>query len=189
MILIGLSGPKGSGKTTAAHLLVEEFGFRRMSFADPIREAVLELFPEWTAEHFAPGRKDQEDALHNVSPRHAMRVIGEHARRLDPLIYVDALNTRVREAATQDPGVRIVVDDVRLIDEANMIRMRGRVVHVERAGVGWSGEHVTEVGIEREDDDLRLQNVAGVRVLRSNVRALMSVIAPTAGQAPARRRG
>lgn len=34
---IAISGKIGSGKTTAAQVLVEEFGYRRVGFADPIR--------------------------------------------------------------------------------------------------------------------------------------------------------
>ena len=39
-MIIGLSGLKGSGKTTAANFLVEE-GFVKMSFAQPIKRMLV----------------------------------------------------------------------------------------------------------------------------------------------------
>jgi len=56
--------------------------------------------------------------------------------------------------------------------------LKAFIVHVERPGVSWSGGDTTEMGIARLDHDLRLQNVGGLSVLRSNVRALMSLIDP-----------
>ena len=44
-MIIGLSGYAQTGKDTVAQHLVENYGFTRIAFADPIREALLELDP------------------------------------------------------------------------------------------------------------------------------------------------
>ena len=44
MNLIGLAGPKGSGKSTVARVLVEKHGFTEMAFADPAKKAVAAIF-------------------------------------------------------------------------------------------------------------------------------------------------
>jgi dephospho-CoA kinase len=44
-VIIGLSGYARSGKDTVAELLVLNYGFKRMAFADGIREALSALNP------------------------------------------------------------------------------------------------------------------------------------------------
>ena len=39
-MILGLTGPPGSGKDTLADYLVEKYNFKRVAFADPIRAQV-----------------------------------------------------------------------------------------------------------------------------------------------------
>ena len=48
-VLIGLCGYAAAGKDTAARVLIDEFFFQRVAFADPIKAALLALDP------FVPG--------------------------------------------------------------------------------------------------------------------------------------
>lgn len=43
--IICISGWKRSGKDTAANLLIEKYGAKRIGFADPLKDLVSELFP------------------------------------------------------------------------------------------------------------------------------------------------
>lgn len=43
-VIILLSGWKRSGKDTAADILTKEFGFKRLGFADPLKDLVSDLF-------------------------------------------------------------------------------------------------------------------------------------------------
>jgi hypothetical protein len=45
-VIIGLSGYAQTGKDTIADYLVKTYGFTRVAFADPIREAVYKLNPK-----------------------------------------------------------------------------------------------------------------------------------------------
>ena len=45
-MIIGLSGYAQVGKDTVANYLVENYGFVKVSFADPIREALYKLDPK-----------------------------------------------------------------------------------------------------------------------------------------------
>lgn len=47
-MLIGLSGYARSGKDTVAEYLVKNYGFTRMAFADPMKEALYRLDPQIT---------------------------------------------------------------------------------------------------------------------------------------------
>ncbi|MBT6872238.1 MAG: hypothetical protein HOA26_03225, partial [Actinobacteria bacterium] len=44
-LLLGLNGPPGCGKDTAANYLVAEHNFTKVAFADPIRVAAFGLDP------------------------------------------------------------------------------------------------------------------------------------------------
>jgi hypothetical protein len=46
MMIIGLSGYAQTGKDTIADYLIEKYGFTRVAFADPIREALYKLNPK-----------------------------------------------------------------------------------------------------------------------------------------------
>ena len=45
-MIIGLSGYARSGKDAVAQVLVSEFGFKRVAFADPIRDLLYEMDPK-----------------------------------------------------------------------------------------------------------------------------------------------
>ena len=45
-MIIGLSGYAQSGKDTVAKVLIEEYGFTRIAFADKIREFLYDLNPQ-----------------------------------------------------------------------------------------------------------------------------------------------
>ena len=172
--LIALSGPKGCGKTTAASWLEHEHGFHRLAFADPIRAAVLGLFPKWNALAFAPEIKDRLCTHYGLAPRAALRAFGEHARSLDPLIYIKHMEQRLDALPL---GCSVVIDDLRMPSEAAWVRAHGgSVVHVRRSGVDWSGEHVTEQGPGVEPGDLTLPNPAGLEHFRCIVRTLADVV-------------
>lgn len=158
--LWGLVGAAGSGKSTAARGL-QGAGWLRESFAKPIREAVLLLYPDWDHGHFEHPLKEEVCPWHGVTPRAAMRVVGEHARDMDEEIYVRALAVRLRRLVAH--GVeRIVVDDVRLPLESCLIRdLGGRIVHLDRPGVTFRQDHVTEMGIDRHPYDVTMTNDEG----------------------------
>lgn len=162
--LVALSGPKGSGKTTAAHWLEIEHGWRRLAFAGPIRDAVLDLFPQWDASVFTPARKDALCPFYRITPRDALRAFGEHARALDPNIYIKAMQRRIDALPL---GCCVVIDDLRLPAEAAWVRAHGgAVVHVRRAGRDWSGEHATEVGPGVTYGDLWVRNDTDLAALK-----------------------
>jgi len=44
MLIVAISGWKGSGKDTAADFLVKKYGFHRIGFADPLKDSVARQF-------------------------------------------------------------------------------------------------------------------------------------------------
>ncbi len=73
-MVVSLIGKKRSGKDTIAEYLIKDYGFTRYAFADPIREAIKEIFL-WSKEDVEL-RKEDIDPRWGISPRQAMQHLG-----------------------------------------------------------------------------------------------------------------
>src|SRR5579883_3181143 len=86
-LLIGLSGKPQAGKDTTAEYLVRRYGFRRLAFADRLREECRDLF-HWNGVKDAAGRA--------LLQRH-----GEARRREDPDYWIHPIERIVRSGGSQ----------------------------------------------------------------------------------------
>jgi len=61
-VIIVLSGVRGSGKDTIGDILVRNHGFRKESFAEPLKRMVKEAFPAFTGEDlYGPSRNRERE--------------------------------------------------------------------------------------------------------------------------------
>jgi hypothetical protein len=143
MTVIGLySLVPGSGKTTLAECL-RGHGYRRLSFAAPLREMLATLMrwqgcPEREIKDALRGEgKEVPNAyLCGATPRHAMQTLGTDWGRqmIHRHIWVDAAGQGARYVRRR--GKKVVFDDVRFLNEAELIRVNlgGIVIRIDRAG-------------------------------------------------------
>ena len=160
MKLIGITGKKGSGKSTAAKLLSEQFGYVTRSFADPIREICKIL---GISDYYLTEDKNAVIPHLGKSARFIMQTFGtEYARdTIKKTIWLDMMAKRLKES--DDP--RVCIDDVRFDNEADLIKsMGGTVVRIERGGT-LSDDHVSELGIKDDLVDLTIKNDGAVTLL------------------------
>lgn len=158
-MIIGFTGPAGSGKSTAANYLVESHGFMFVKFAGPLKAMIRTLcdqmlVPMHDREAMIEGEtKDiHADALNMHTPRYAMQTLGTEWGRncMGEDFWVNVTRQRIQNEYENSPPSfkpRIVLDDVRFENEAALIReLGGTVVHIEGRG-GIEGSHVSEGGI------------------------------------------
>jgi hypothetical protein len=188
--IIGLSGYARSGKDTAAAVLVEEFGFTRVAFADKLREVLYALDPIITADiehHGMFGLHNSPDSVYgrlaNVidqfgwngykeSPwsdeiRRLLQRLGTEAGRqtLWDSIWVDAALTG------HDDDAKLVVTDVRFPNEAQAISEKdGQLWRVERTGVGPANSHASETSLDNWLFHRHLNNTGTLEEFRQLVR-------------------
>lgn len=148
--IIGIHGPKGSGKSTAAQHLVDEFGWRRMAFADPVKELAYNIAPKpvrqlvdlagWDRlKRHGPFRR----YLQRVGTEGVRDVLGDH-------VWVGNFMDRADHALLN--GTNVVVDDVRFANEAAAIRngLGGTMVGIVSSH-GGSDTHPSEQVLDSID--------------------------------------
>ncbi len=160
--VLGLSGWARSGKDSVAEFLEERCGYTKMSFAQPIRDALMKLDP----------MIDVFDA--RVSLKSAVESMGweylkSASKEIRPLLQ--RLGTEVaREMFSQDfwvdhamkqipDGAKVVFADVRYPNEAEAVRkLGGQVWRIEREGFGPANDHTSEHALNKYDFDQRIYN-------------------------------
>lgn len=176
-LIVGLIGKKRSGKDTFAAPLVEQRGFRRLSFADNLRQAALGLDPlirfEADETYLYAGnplealagrglerlssvvdRLGWEAAKEIREVRRTLQRFGTDAiREIDSGFWVRGVTSKM-----QGPG-SYVVTDVRFPNEAEAIHaLGGTIVRVVRPGLVSDDSHSSETALDGYPADLEVIN-------------------------------
>lgn len=161
-MIIGLSGVARSGKDTVADYLIENYGFKKVSFADPIREALYRLDPDIELDGYDMklasavrllGWEKLKDASSSI--RGLMQRMGTEVGRemFGENIWVDAA---LKGIAPED---NIVITDVRFPNEADAIQaIGGKLWRIERPGVGPANDHPSENALDSYEFPIKLAN-------------------------------
>ena len=161
-MLIGLAGYAGAGKDTVGKILTDWHGFKRIAFADKVKELALKINPTvwdnfeevdvpliWYVDKLGWDQAKQDEQVRELLQR-----IGQGAR--------DILGEDVwLDAATRDYvyGDKVVFTDVRYPNELEYIHdMGGNVWWIHRPGVQPVNSHESENSIKIEDTDYFLNN-------------------------------
>jgi len=122
--LVAFIGEIGAGKSTAA-LAFTRSGFKRISFADPLKQmlSTLGLSHE---ELYGKDKEVPSVLLSGKTPRFAMQTLGTEWGRdiISPEIWVNAWLHRV----SQNVSAGAVVDDMRFPNEYSAVRSLGGIV-------------------------------------------------------------
>jgi len=162
-MIIGLSGYARTGKDTVADILVKEHGFTKVSFADPMREALERLDP-FIHVKGAPSMPlsqalriyswdELKDLSHDI--RGLLQRMGTEVGR-----GMFGENFWIEYALSNMPKeTNVVFSDVRFTDEAQAIlSLKGRLWRVERTGVSAANTHVSESELDTFPFELTISN-------------------------------
>lgn len=178
-MLIGLMGRKRSGKDSFASALIEDHGFARVAFADPLKAALLRfdpLMPTMTgAERLSSivASHGWEVAKGYPAVRKALQDYGVVIRdEVDPEAWIRAAHRRIIAA----PSAHVVVTDVRFPNEVRFIRQQGGLlVYIERPGLPDDGDtHASETSTSAADADHVVYNTGSLEDLRLDAGLLMT---------------
>jgi len=182
-MLIGLIGYAQSGKDTLAKILVEDYGFKRVAFADKIRELLYELDPAVpTYNHVQTKIIGLQNLVDVYGWDHAKSE--PHVRQLLQKLGVGARTLFgedfwIREALRPiKDSENIVVTDVRFKNEAEWIRSfeDSYIWRIKRAGVGAVNTHVSETELDGYKADQIFSNNGSIDDLRILLKTRMCTI-------------
>ena len=142
-LLVGICGPEGGGKSTAARMLCDAHGFAVHPFAGPLKTMLAAIGVPGCHLYGTPAEKEAPLRLFGgKSARHAMQTLGTEWGRqhIGPGFWVEAW----RATMPADVGA-IVVDDVRFPNEAETIRdMGGIMIRIDRTAAARDVKHASE---------------------------------------------
>lgn len=180
-MLIGITGKRGSGKSTAAKSL-KRLGFFEVSFAEPLKEATKIIFG-LTDEEVYGDYKIKETVIPElgVSPRKILQKFGTEVMRefihvaLPELkitkgeIWVEAFKKLYLNTWVQG---NYVVSDVRYLNEAKAIReLGGIILRIERPALKLEkSDHASEMEMDKIIPDHVIVGKEGVVKLQEQVK-------------------
>lgn len=121
--VIGLVGHKGSGKDTIANILIEYYGYTKLSFAAKLKDVVADLYGldrkmlegDTLANRLL--RDEPIERLDYKSPRQILQLFGtEVGRQVYNNTWIDYLVRQIQ------PGNKYVISDCRFLNEAKVLR-------------------------------------------------------------------
>lgn len=136
MLIIGLTGKKGSGKDTVAEMIwsIEIDGghiWASTAYAAPLKQIVRRLFDlSYTQMHGTQVEKEAVDERWGKSPRELLQIVGtDIARKCHPEVWIRRTMRHIDESVEYDPQLAgFVITDVRFPNEADAIKARGGVI-------------------------------------------------------------
>jgi hypothetical protein len=196
---VGIIGRARVGKDTAGAWLVDNRGYRRIGFADALKDAALTLdpivhatveksydygyggehVPVWGTEphHLSDvirrmGWEAAKDEFPEV--RRTLQELGMAIRAIDSEFWLRAALKKVTEA--NEAGVPAVITDVRFPNEADSLRRAGfHLVYIDRPGVPQL-DHASEGALTAEDVDYIVRNTSDLTTFVGKVEVVANRI-------------
>jgi hypothetical protein len=160
MVLVGLMGIKGSGKTTGAMYLLKTYGFVEKSFAEPLKKACKELFLLDDIQVF--GTQEQKEIpdprWFNCTPRKMMQYVGTELLRdqleiimpeLGKDVFTHCFKLWYEAEMKKNHNLCVVISDVRFQNEADFIQsLGGIVIKINRPSLQTNDIHQSEIELQ-----------------------------------------
>jgi hypothetical protein len=153
--IIGICGFIGSGKGTAGDILVDDYGFTKLSFADKLKDGVSAVFG-WDRELLEGITKDSrewreapdefwtKELGREITPRFVIQSFGTDCVRkgFDENVWTLFVKQKLQENPTTD----YVIPDVRFYNERDMIRKEsGKIWRVKKGKEpSWLNEAISD---------------------------------------------
>jgi hypothetical protein len=161
--VVAITGKAGSGKSTLADYLIQRHGYVRVKFAGPLKEMARAV--GLTDDHIEGALKELPcPLLQGKTPRFFMQQLGTQFGRdiIGPEFWTGLWFATANDVINH--GGRVVCDDCRFDNEADIVRDIGGVVIELQGRGGIAGSHASEAGV---DADMVLHNDGSIAELRA----------------------
>ena len=153
-VIVALCGKKGHGKSTAA-VLMQEYGFVEICFADCLKNVVKDIFGFSDAQLHHPELKENVDDYWQITPRETLQAVGDLLRKNLPEQFPQLQDLLVRvliKKLQSLPHQRIVVSDCRFPNEWEAMQKCGahivRIIRPGYVGDPKFAQHISETALD-----------------------------------------
>jgi len=180
MAIIGLTGYARSGKDTVAGILVNEYGFTRVAFADKIKELLWHVNPLLETFYDLQSSVDEigwEESKKDSEVRRLLQDLGVGARTIfGEDFWVNQVVDKLG-CAWVGYDNNVVITDVRFVNEADALKREGgQLWRVKRPGVEAVNNHISESNMDFYKVDQILHNGGTIEELELLVQQRMDAL-------------
>lgn len=185
-VVIAFTGYAQVGKDSAAGFL-EEVGYTKLAFADPLRAAVHALNPivdtYWPSEGATPRHRRVQDVIGMMGYEEAKKIYPEYRALLQRMgtevgreqfgenFWVERLTSQFKA------GGFYVISDARFSNEVDAIHENGgKVYRITRPGTEAVNTHVSDTGVDTLTIDGVIPNTGDLNTFRELVLDTVGVI-------------
>lgn len=198
-IILGICGFAGSGKSTVADILEKNHGFKKISFAGPLKDMVSAIF-HWDREMLEgatiESRQWREGVdlwwsnklnIPNLTPRLVLQIMGTEVMRLH--YHNDIWIASMEKQLLENSHNRLVITDCRFPNELDAIKKQGGdIIYVSRklTEPGWfpaykefnmappKNVHISETAWINEAVDYEIINDLSISDLKRSIKKLIT---------------
>ena len=199
-MIIGICGFQSSGKDTIAELLINEYGFKKLSFAGALKDVLSVIFG-WSREKLEGLTKEDREwreqidiwwsktlDMPQLTPRYVLQYFGTELFRnhWHPDIWVKVVENKLINMVKEEENV--IITDCRFENEIKLIRnYGGKIINVYRNMPQWfteyqNGAYVEEVKLLHRSEtewircqvDTVIENNGTIEELHKKVKKLVT---------------
>lgn len=189
MVLIGLMGIKGSGKTSVASYLIKKYGFIEKSFAECLKRACQELFLLTDNQVF--GTQEEKETPDNrwfdCTPRKMLQFVGTDLLRnnlnkimpgLGNDVFIHHFKLWYESEYKKNPNICVVVSDIRFKNEIDFIqKIGGTVIKINRPSVMTNDIHPSELELQYITTyNYQIDNIDSIEELYNKINLVIETI-------------
>lgn len=182
-MIIGITGLRGHGKTTAANVLKDDYEFVEYSFAKPLKEVCKLLFDltddQVYGDYFI---KEAVDERLGVTPRKILQKFGsdfgrKYLHKMLPNLKIPTGKLWVEKFRwwydnNKNDIKNVVIPDVRFLNEAKIIKELGGIiirVHRPELDIG-KDAHISETELLKIKEDYLITGEKDIETFREKIR-------------------
>lgn len=183
--IVYFGGPIGSGKSFCSKYLIDNYGYKKLSFADPMKKICSKLTKTRIEHFYSLIEKEEERSIlftkdmyqelcefFNVSfidnrlkyefnsIREMLQYIGtDYLRSIDENVHVNKVFEMYNNNLLDFSDIKLVADDVRFLNEIKTLNnLNGLGIYVIDPKSSYKSKHDSEISVSQADFDLAIIN-------------------------------